>query len=738
SDESENKIKEANKQKQIIEEENWVLKRENEKIKNEVIRIKKKFGEEQYDQEIQLIEQKEKEKEDEISELKKQIEINRTENIKINEELQRERQEKEKENKKVQILEQQKNEAIEKTRVTEEYSRLLEQQKNEAIEKTRVTEEQSRLLEQQKNEAIEKTRVTEEQSRLLEQQKNEAIEKTRVTEQQSRLLEQQKNEAIEKTRVTEQQSRQLEQQKNEAIEKTRVTEEYSRLLEQQKNEAIEKTRVTEEYSRLLEQQKNEVEQEKIKSEGELKKLNEQIKWMKLPDDLLKKFGEDLMKPLEGTKFQKKKTLLLLEKDCEFLSLALIDRKDDDGRKRVFQSDVIEGFINVFQNYELNSITRTYSLAFVNLINPSSDEIKLLIYNKKPYPGLIRLLKHTDNLVASDAIISILIILQTGSKTTPESDPHPHYETIQESDGIKKIFALFQKNGNKYSRDRSALCIGYLFKAREITDPIMRQEIIGHLKSLLNDSNAGVKESGKQALKYLAQNATNRSEILNEQELNKIEQDLKYPIEGTQEQQKNITQRQETDLLLLSLILEGRNDNELRKRIISSGVIQVLINIIENRDLKNISSAHVKIIYELTNNTNDEIKMLLAEKKPFSGLIRLLEHTDEYVQFLSINSIYRILEAGANSSPITSQHPYFDSLQQSGDIERIFELYRKSTDKSDKEKALYCLCILFRAREITDPIKRQEIISHHKSLLNDSDAWVKERAKDALKYLSQNA
>ncbi|KAA6372377.1 MAG: hypothetical protein EZS28_032095, partial [Streblomastix strix] len=232
-----------------------------------------------------------------------------------------------------------------------------------------------------------------------------------------------------------------------------------------------------------------IEQKEKEKEEELNKLNEQIKWMKLPDDLLKKLVEDLMKPLEGTEIQRKEALQLLENDCKFLSLALNDRKDDDGRKRVIQSGVIEGFINVFENYELNIITRTYSLAFVNLINPSSDEIKLLIYNKKPYLGLIRLLKHPDDNIANDAIASILLILQAGTNATPESDPHPHYESIQESDGIKKIFALFQKNKSKYSRDRSALCIGYLFRAREIKDQIMRQEIIGHLKILLNDSDA---------------------------------------------------------------------------------------------------------------------------------------------------------------------------------------------------------------------------------------------------------
>ncbi|KAA6372049.1 MAG: hypothetical protein EZS28_032425, partial [Streblomastix strix] len=226
----------------------------------------------------------------------------------------------------------------------------------------------------------------------------------------------------------------------------------------------------------------------------------------------KKLGADLKKPLEGTEIQRKEALQLLENNCKFLSLALNDRKDDDGRKRVIQSGVIEGFINVFENYDLNLITRTYSQVFFQFTNPSSDEVCLLLAKKKPYPGLIRLLEHTIDDVAGDAIASIFNIQLSGSNTTPESDPHPHYETIQESDGIKNIFALFQMKGSKQNRDISALCIGFLFRAREISDQVMRQEIIGHLKSLLNDSDAWLKGSAKDALKYLAQNKKNKVAI----------------------------------------------------------------------------------------------------------------------------------------------------------------------------------------------------------------------------------
>jgi hypothetical protein len=52
------------------------------------------------------------------------------------------------------------------------------------------------------------------------------------------------------------------------------------------------------------------------------------------------------------------------------------------------------------------------------------------------------------------------------------------------DCIEKISELFNQNLNKYSKDRTALCIGYIFRDREITDPNIVLDIINHLTSLL--------------------------------------------------------------------------------------------------------------------------------------------------------------------------------------------------------------------------------------------------------------
>ncbi|KAA6384443.1 MAG: hypothetical protein EZS28_020031 [Streblomastix strix] len=347
---------------------------------------------------------------------------------------------------------------------------------------------------------------------------------------------------------------------------------------------------------------------------------------------------------------------------------------------------------------------------------NSDEVKLLIYSKNPYPGLIRLLEHTNSKIVSDAIISIILLLQAGSSTTKESDTHPHFESFLACDGLKKIFALFQKNVSKYSRDRSAFCIGFLFKAQEITDPVMRQEIINHLKSLL----------------YV-----NRCEILNETELIKIEQDLKLPTKGIKEYHKNILQKQETDLLLLSSVIVGREDNELRKRIISSGIVESLLLIFTKRDLNSITRTYSQTFFHITNNLNDEVKLLIYNKNPYPGLIRLLEHTNSKIVSDAIISIILLLQAGSSTTKESDTHPHFESFLACDGLKKIFALFQKNVSKYSRDRSALCIVYLFKAREITDPLMRNEIANHIKSLQNDADTWLKERAKTALKYIDQS-
>ncbi|KAA6331446.1 MAG: hypothetical protein EZS28_053386 [Streblomastix strix] len=93
-----------------------------------------------------------------------------------------------------------------------------------------------------------------------------------------------------------------------------------------------------------------------------------------------------------------------------------------------------------------------------------------------------------------------------------NQPHPYFESINTLGGVEKVFSLFRRNASKHSKDQAAICIGQIFRAKEIVDADMRREIIAHLKLLINDPVDWVKINQKQALRFLAQNAVNRAEI----------------------------------------------------------------------------------------------------------------------------------------------------------------------------------------------------------------------------------
>ncbi|KAA6385785.1 MAG: hypothetical protein EZS28_018687 [Streblomastix strix] len=248
------------------------------------------------------------------------------------------------------------------------------------------------------------------------------------------------------------------------------------------------------------------------NEQQRKKADELLKRYQIPCSVLKQIGEDLMKGVVGSEEEKNEIIQIQDNDSQLITRTLEGKKDDEGRRRILQSQEIEGFLFIFKNRELNKISRNISQAFAVITTHSSNEIKQLIFDKKPFPGLLRLLDHTDRFVADDGIVSILNILNGGTKTTPDNSHHPHYETINACGGIQMIIRLFRKNGSKYSKDRAAICIGQLFRAREINDKQMRVEIIRHLKTLVNDSDEWTKKSAKRRLGGLAQNEINKTEI----------------------------------------------------------------------------------------------------------------------------------------------------------------------------------------------------------------------------------
>ncbi|KAA6379905.1 MAG: hypothetical protein EZS28_024569 [Streblomastix strix] len=452
---------------------------------------------------------------------------------------------------------------------------------------------------------------------------------------------------------------------------------------------------------------------------------------------LNKIESDLDQELEGDEEEQQSILHNQKTDLLLISTILDGPDDDELLKRIISSGIIENIIFIFNNRDLNSISRAYSKTFFDLIISSNDKSTHLIYNKNPYPGLIRLLDHSDDLILGDVVASIFHILQAGSDTTPETEPHPHYEIIQEYDGINKIIALFQKNAKQYCKDRAAICIGYLFKAREITDSQMRQDIFNHLKSLLSDSDDWVKERAKDALKHIVQNDANRSEIMKNFDYNAIANNLQKELKGSEQENKEIIQKQEFDCLLFYSLLCGRVDFQLRRDAINTGIVDMLFQIFASRDLDGITKPYTRGFFVFTYPYSFPVSQLLIEKQPFPSLLRLLVHQNEDIVSNIIASIDNILYAGAIGTELTSLHPYFTNLASADGIEKIYTLFKRSTHKFNKKVSAICLGIAFRAQEIKDSHMRKDIIAHLKSIIHDPDEETRNEVRLALKCLSQN-
>ncbi|KAA6384710.1 MAG: hypothetical protein EZS28_019764 [Streblomastix strix] len=79
-------------------------------------------------------------------------------------------------------------------------------------------------------------------------------------------------------------------------------------------------------------------------------------------------------------------------------------------------------------------------------------------------------------------------------------------------GIEKLYSLFKRTDiNKEIKDRAAICIGRLFRAKELPHS-MRTEIISYLKTLINDSENFIKTNSRIILRNLAQNSVNKTDI----------------------------------------------------------------------------------------------------------------------------------------------------------------------------------------------------------------------------------
>ncbi|KAA6357999.1 MAG: hypothetical protein EZS28_046474 [Streblomastix strix] len=197
-------------------------------------------------------------------------------------------------------------------------------------------------------------------------------------------------------------------------------------------------------------------------------------------------------------------------------------------------------------------------------------------------------------------------------------------------------------------------------------------------------------------------------------------------------------QQEIELLKIISKFKDKEDDEGRTNAINSGVTEELSNIFETRDLPSITHPYIYSFFCITFSYPWELRnQIYIKKNPYPGLFRLFDHQENEVVRLAIRSIASILLCGLLDIIDSEPNLHFESIESFNGINKLFSLFKKTKDKQTKDVSSICIGRLFHAKQIPDKNITQEVITHLKSIISDTDDWTKISSIKAIQYLARN-
>ncbi|KAA6365426.1 MAG: hypothetical protein EZS28_039048 [Streblomastix strix] len=184
--------------------------------------------------------------------------------------------------------------------------------------------------------------------------------------------------------------------------------------------------------------------------------------------------------------------------------------------------------------------------------------------------------------------------------------------------------------------------------------------------------------------------------------------------------------------------QSKEDDENRQIAIDIGVVDALIHLFNAEPLDSITPTHAWAFFVFTYPSSYDIRLHLAEKKPFPALFRLLDHQEFLILRRTIASVFNILIGVADLTLVNQPHPHFQAVASCGGIEKLYSLFKKN----EFEKFTYFCALsigqLFKAKEIPNIEMRKDVISQLKAALTSSDRQSQLNAKLSLKKLAENS
>ncbi|KAA6362939.1 MAG: hypothetical protein EZS28_041534, partial [Streblomastix strix] len=220
---------------------------------------------------------------------------------------------------------------------------------------------------------------------------------------------------------------------------------------------------------------------------------------------------DLDSPLDDNDRMKTVLMRKQESDCNILSILLAEG-DIELRKQIVVEGIAESILKILSTRKLSDIPRFFSSFFRSITYPSSVEVIYLLIQKHPLTPLLRLIDHFDEQIQCDAIVSMSNIIYYGALGSDQSTNHPYYEKLVIKNGIQRIFNLFKVSQFALSKNAASICLGIIFRAREMINIEMQVSIISHLKIIMNHSDKDLRKFVNVALHCLQSNPINKAEI----------------------------------------------------------------------------------------------------------------------------------------------------------------------------------------------------------------------------------